>query len=562
VKTTVSKSISRRDAIKTVSTVSTVLLLPSACTDIKSNKQADSQFSHGVASGDPDSSSIVIWTRVSHIDQPIKVNWFIATDKKFKNTIKQGKTTTDSDRDFTVKVIVSDLEPGKQYFYKFEVNGENSPIGRTKTLPIGHVEKLVLAVATCSNYPFGYFNGYDAIANDPTVDLVVHLGDYIYEYAIDGYGGDSGKKINRNHIPAHEILSLDDYRKRHAQYKADVGSRTLHAQHPLIVIWDDHETANNPWMGGAKNHQENEGDWLARREASLQAYYEWLPIRDPIKKEDRKNYWRHYKFGDLASLITLESRHTGRSEQISYNKHLQNITTPQQAETFLHDNVQPEDRNMLSAEMEAFLKNELNASVKEGRRWRIIGNQTVMARSKAPKLDDPIFTAILPKLNSKAKNMLEELTHLGELNLPSDLDTWDGYPAARERFYQIAKDANARDLLVLSGDSHSYWANSLFDQHDKAMGVELGATGISSPRSILGLGEEALQKYDELNAKHNKEINWTDGRHQGFIRLELDHQGAHADFITVSTVKTTDYVTKIVHSVNIHHDNGSLSYGK
>ena len=555
-------TISRREAIKTVSTVSTVLLLPSACTDIKSSKEVKSLFNHGVASGDPDSSSIVIWTRVSDIDQPIKVNWFIATDKKLKNTIKQGKTTTNSDRDFTVKVIVSDLEPGKQYFYKFEVNEENSPIGRTKTLPTGHVEKLVLAVATCSNYPFGYFNGYDAIANDPTVDLVVHLGDYIYEYAIAGYGGESGKKINRNHEPAHEILSLNDYRKRHAQYKADVGSRALHAQHPLIVIWDDHETANNPWMAGAKNHQENEGDWLARREASLQAYYEWLPIRDPIKKEDRKNYWRHYKFGDLASLITLESRHTGRSEQISYKKHLHNLKTSQQAQAFLNDNVEPEERNMLSKEMEAFLKNELSESVKDGRRWRVIGNQTLLARASAPKLDDPIFTEILPNLNPKAKSMLEELTHLGELNLPSDLDTWDGYPAARERFYQIAKDANSRDLLVLTGDSHSYWANSLFDENDKAMGIELGATGISSPRSILGLGEEALEKYDELNASHNKEVNWTDGRHQGFIRLELDHKGAHADFITVSTVKSTSYKTKIAHSVNIHHSNGSLSYGK
>ena len=282
--TTVSTAISRREAIKTVSTASTVLLLPSACSEIKKSKLDNSFFEHGVASGDPDSSSVVIWTRVSHIDKPVNVNWFIATDKKFKNTIKQGKTTTDGDRDFTVKIIVSDLESGKQYFYKFEANEEQSPIGRTKTLPVGHVEKLVFAVATCSNYPFGYFNGYDAIANDPTVDLVVHLGDYIYEYSVDGYGGESGKKINRNHIPSHEILSLDDYRKRHAQYKSDQGSQALHAQHPLIVIWDDHETANNPWMDGAKNHQENEGDWHARREASLQAYYEWLPIHDPIKK--------------------------------------------------------------------------------------------------------------------------------------------------------------------------------------------------------------------------------------------------------------------------------------
>ncbi len=551
--------VSRRDVLKTASVA---VLFPSACANIKIPEQSDTIFSHGVASGDPDISSVVIWTRVSHINQSAKVNWFVATDKKFTNIIKKGKITTDSQRDFTVKVIVTDLELGKRYFYKFEVNKETSPVGKTKTLPVGHVEKLVLAVATCSNYPFGHFNAYDAIANDPSVDLIVHLGDYIYEYGIDGYGGEAGKKINRNHKPIHEILSLDDYRKRHAQYKSDKGSQALHAQHPLVVIWDDHETANNPWMEGAKNHQINEGDWQARREASLQAYYEWLPIRDPIKKEDRKNYWRHYKFGDLASLITLESRHTGRSEQVSYNKHLKQIKTSQQAQAFLQDNVEPEERNMLSKEMEAFLKTELAESVKHGRRWRIIGNQTLIARSTSPKLDDPFFAELTTKLDPKAKKMLEELVHLGEFDLPADLDTWDGYPAARERFYQIANDANARDLLVISGDSHSYWANTLFDRNDLAMGVELGATGISSPRSLLAMGEEALEKYDGLNAGHNKEINWTDGRHQGFIRLELNHHGAHADFITVSNVKSTDYQTQIIHSVNIHHNNDSLSYGK
>ncbi len=554
------KKISRRQAIKTVS--GALLVLPTACSHIPRGKLPDSVFKHGVASGDPDSTSVVIWTRISDTNHSVKVNWSIAIDRNFLKIVKSGQFTTDAQRDYTVKVVVSDLLPGQHYFYKFSLNDHVSPLGRTKTLPIGHVKQVVFAVATCSNFPFGYFNAYDAIANDPTVDLVVHLGDYIYEYGVDGFGGDAGGKIGRNHDPSHEILTLDDYRKRHAQYKTDKGSLAMHARHPLIVIWDDHETANNPWMHGAKNHQANEGSWEARREASLQAYYEWLPIRDPAKAADRKKYWRHYKFGDLASLITLESRHTGRTEQISYDEYLPKLKTKQQAQTFLADVVGADERNMLSAEMEGFLRNELRESIQSKRRWRIIGNQTVLARSLSPKLEGVPFEGLNNTLNLKDKEMLEELVHLGELNLPADLDTWDGYPAARERFYQLAKDVSATDLLVLSGDSHSYWANELYDLNDQAMGVELGATGITSPRSLLALGETTLKKYDELNALHNKEIVWSNGRHRGFIRLKLNHQSGHADFITVSNVKTPIYETQIIYSVNINHKLGTLNYGE
>ncbi|MCF6194012.1 MAG: alkaline phosphatase D family protein [Kangiellaceae bacterium] len=554
------KKISRRQVMKAVS--GALLVIPTACRHIPKVELPDSVFKHGIASGDPDSTSVVIWTRISNTQHSANVNWSIASDKEFLKIVKVGQFATDSHRDYTVKVVVSGLLPGQHYFYKFSFNDDISPVGRTRTLPIGHVKQLVLAIATCSNYPLGHFNACDTIANDPTVDLVVHLGDYIYEYGVDGYGGDAGRTIGRDHIPSHEILSLDDYRKRHAQYKMDRGFLAMHARHPLIVMWDDHETANNPWMEGAKNHQANEGDWEVRREASLQAYYEWLPIRDPIKSADRKKYWRHYKFGDLASLITLESRHTGRSQQISYNEHLPKLKTKQQAQIFLTDVVGSEERNMLSTEMEVFLRSELRESVQSERRWRIVGNQTVLARSLSPKLEGVAFDGLSDTLNPKAKKMLEELVHLGELNLPADLDTWDGYPAARERFYQIAKDEEVKDLLVISGDSHSYWTNALFDIDGHAMGVELGATGVSSPRSIRALGEAALKKYDELNAAHNEEIVWSDGRHQGFIRLQLDHQSGRADFITVSNVKTPIYETKIIHSVNIQHKDGSLSYGK
>jgi alkaline phosphatase D len=552
------KKITRRQAMKIVSGA---VLLPLTGCSTQFEQGNKVVFAHGVASGDPDQSSVVIWTRISGLTKPVMVDWFVATDATFKHVVSNGIFNTDSSRDYTVKIIANDLEPGQTYFYKFAVADTISPTGQTQTLPVGHIEQLVLAITTCSNYPFGYFNAYDAIAKDASVDLVVHLGDYIYEYGVEGFGGEMGQRIVRNHQPAHEILSLDDYRKRHAQYKTDKGSLAMHARHPLVVIWDDHETANNPWMGGAKNHQANEGSWEARRIASLQAYYEWLPVRDPSKASERANYWRHYKFGDLASLITLESRHTGRSKQISYNESLPDIQSDKQAQEFAENVINASDREMLSKEMQHFLKEELNESVSAGRRWRIIGNQSVMAKSIAPNLDDPVLNNLRNKLTVEKQQKLAERTHLGKYSLPSDLDTWSGYPAARERFYDIAKHANVKDLLVISGDSHSCWQNKLFDENGQSMGVELGATGVTSPRSIMeSLGGEVMQRFDEINTANNEEIIWSDGRHLGFIRLEVNHQGASGEYVTVSNVESRTYETQVLRTVNIINQDGLLEY--
>ena len=542
--------------------VSSTALLPAACSQVSDapSSAADVAFLHGVASGDPNSTSVVIWTRVSNASGPTDIDWRVATDVEFQNVIANGMCSTDQNRDHTVKVVVSDLSPGQDYFYQFGVGGRPSPTGRTKTLPTGHVDRLVLAVATCSNYAFGYFNVYEAIAKDADIDLVVHLGDYIYEHGRDDYGGDTGRRIGRNHEPPHEALTLSDYRRRFAQYKTDAGSKAMHARHPLIVIWDDHETANNPWMGGAENHQADEGEWKTRRAASLQAFYEWLPVRDPQEASTRADYWRHYKFGDLASLITLEARHTGRSKQVDIDDYLPGIDSKSDAEEFISKVVYAPGRRLLSEEMEQFLAGELAESVGANRRWRIIGNQSVVARRTAPRLDDPFFATLRDDLDDDAKNMLDGLTKHGEFELPVDLDSWNGYPDARESFYQISRDAGARDLLVLAGDSHSFWQNALYDVAGESMGVELGSTGITSPRSLLDLGQEGLARFDKLNAETNKEVVWTDGRYRGFIRLEIDHDGAHADFVRVTDVESQEYDIRIVRSVDIERFGGTLRY--
>lgn len=549
--------ISRRQAIIGVSST---LLLP-ACSSTRSRRDewSNSVFAHGVASGDPDEQSVVIWTRITTAANTVEVEWQLADDPGFGQIRGSGKLTTGAERDHTVKVIVGGLQPGRAYYYRFVAEGRESPTGQTRTLPTGHVEQLVFAIASCSNFPFGFFNAYEVIAEDDGIDFVVHLGDYIYEYDENGYGGETGRRIGRVHEPRHEIVSLDDYRTRHAQYKSDAGSLAMHARHPLIAIWDDHESANNPWMEGAQNHQPEEGDWGTRRAASLKAWYEWMPVRDPAFGRRPEQYWRHFRFGDLASLITLESRHTGRSEQIEWGD-VSRFVSPAEAQAFYDEVVGADDRNYLSAQMEDFFARSLAESVRAGRRWRIIGNQSVMAKWVMPHLDDPWFDDLLASLEGPARRTLGGYMRLGELGVTGDLDAWGGYPVARERFYRLARNAGAEDLLVISGDSHGYWANALHDDEGRSMGIELGTTGITSPRSVLELGPETLRRFDERMTATNEEIVWTEGRYRGFIRLTVDHDGGRADYVTVTNIESREYDTQVIRSARIATVDGSLRF--
>lgn len=544
--------------------VSSSLLLPAGCSTpaLHGRQAANDVFAHGVASGDPEPSSVVLWTRVSGARGNVAVDWMLASDPDFVSIAASGTTTTDSDRDHTVKVIAEGLEPGAAYYFQFSANDARSPLGRTKTLPSGNLDELVIAVASCSNYQFGFFNAYAAIADDPAVDIVVHLGDYLYEYDENTYGGPIGQRIGRTHQPRHEMVSLQDYRQRHAQYKADPDSLAMHARHPLVATWDDHETTNDPWTGGAQNHQPDEGDWLTRRADSLQAYYEWMPVRDPAPGGSREKLWRHYKFGDLVSLITLESRHTGRSKQIEISDYEDRLSDIEQAGKFYDEVVGAPERKMLSEEMEDFLKVELTESVQSGRRWRVIANQTILANVVAPRLSgDPVFAKAREELAESEQQLLDSLTDFGNLQLAANMDAWDGYPAARERFYRIAKDAEARDLLVITGDTHVFWQNKLADTDGQSMGIELGTSAITSPRGLYQLGSAATQRFDELTAQQNESVEWMDGRFRGYIRLTLNKASANAEFITVSDIESYDYAVQTLRTATVVKANGTLQYG-
>ena len=515
-------------------------------------------FSQGIASGDPTHNGIVLWTRITTEDTS-DVVWQLASDDLFTNILQQGELATVPETDHTIKVEISNLDPGQVYFYRFLVNGITSEPGRTKTLPDGPLEKLGIAVASCSNYPFGYFNAYEEIANDEDIDFVVHLGDYIYEYGSDGWGATQGERFNRSHSPSYEIVSLSDYRERHAQYKSDRASRLMHASHPLIPTWDDHESANNPWTGGAQNHQPNtEGDWSSRREASLRAFFEWMPVRDQPAGLDKEKLWRHFSFGDLATMTTLETRHTGRSMQVSYNEHLEGIKNEIQRDRFLGEVLGNPNRTMLSNEMENFLAKSLTDSVSNQTTWRIIGNQIPIARTHVPDVGHRITSESMG--GEPMPESHTQFSRLGELDLPLYLDTWDGYPAARQKFYKLCRDAGASDLIVLTGDSHAFWANQIYDGSNQPMGVELGTAGITSPGDFENYGPEGAAAFDRLVSEHNREVVWTDCTQRGFVKLILTPESARAEYIIVNTVHSEQYRASVLRRMDIVKRDNSLAF--
>lgn len=533
--------LSRRSTLAGIASAAILSILPRRT--FAHNLTANPVFQHGIASGDPDHDSVVLWTRVAPGRATGKIQWELATDPQFEEIVTNGAVTTDSGRDFTVKVLAGGLRPGAVYYYRFRAGDVLSPVGRTRTIPDGHLSRLGIALASCSNHAFGFFNAYDAIARDPDVEFVLHTGDYIYEYGVDGWGGDVSRKIGRMHEPAHEIISLADYRLRHAQYKRDAGSQAMHAAHPFIACWDDHESANNPWTGGAQNHQpETEGSWKKRRDASIRAYFEWMPVREPAPGRSRMEFWRSYVFGDLATLVTLETRHTARARQIDYADYAKTINSSADAAQLRDKIIGAPGRKLLSPELEGYLSKALHHSVKIGQPWRLIGNPMPIARMIVPDL---VKMGMLPdpEDNPGASLAAKALAWKGKWSLPFYPDTWDGYPWARERLYDLSREAGASDLVFLTGDSHSFWANKLADGQGRPAGLELGTAGVSSPGDFIAseFGTELSQKLDHAFAEYVPEVIWTDNMHQGYVRLELEHGSASASYIAVDTVLSPDF---------------------
>ncbi len=500
---------------------------------------ANGAFRHGVASGDPTTTGVVIWTRITpEKPGPVAVGWGVARDSGFKDVVKRGTVNTAAGRDYTVKVDVTGLEPGQLYYYWFTVGRAASPGGATRTLPATGKADYRMAVVSCSNWPFGFFNAYREIAKRGArgeVDAVIHLGDYIYEYGTNGYGGAIGKELGRNHVPEKECVSLDDYRARYGQYRSDPDLQAAHAIAPWFCTWDDHESANNSYRTGAENHQpETEGDWTARKAAAVQAYLEWMPVRDPVAGRAREAIWRKFDIGELATLFLLESRLVGRGEDLTFDEMFMapDAERPAIADK-LKAKINDPERTMLGFEQEAWLAEELKASTASGRKWQVLGNQVTMAHVKMPDLQRHLPPEKYEKVSQGSKRFWATARYGFEWNL----DSWCGFPQARERLYAAAKDAKAR-LITLAGDTHTAWANELHDNKGQKRGVEFGCTSVTSP----GAGDS--MPFEELNwmmPEANDEVLYYNAFSKGFTLLTLKADQVEAEFVKVSTIKSRDY---------------------
>lgn len=477
-----------------------------------------SGFLHGVASGDPLSDRVILWTRVTPATgkTAIVVDYVVSTDPSFSVTVASGRTKTNPDRDFTVKVDALGLRPNTTYYYRFTAEGATSPVGRTKTLPVGNASQLRMAVVSCSNFAQGYFNAYARIAERADLDMVVHLGDYIYEYGSGQYGS------LRPCEPTTEIITLADYRMRHAQYKRDADSQAMHRQHPLVAIWDDHETANDAWNAGAENHTPGtEGAWPARVTAALQAYYEWMPVRVVNPLNPRRNN-RSYAFGNLVDLVMLEERLGGRSQQVTGT-----IPTPL-GNAFMQTGAFADPtRQLLGADEEAWLFNKLRTSTAK---WKFLGQGVMFAQLKVPGYGLP---------NAQGGGLF------------ANSDQWDGYQPARDRVYEVIKGGNGlpgvNNVVILTGDIHSSWAADLSqdpNNSDVATGgynpvtgegssaVEFVGTSVSSP----GIDTDttgATAAYLKSGNPHFKYINL---HRRGYMLIDANPNRCVCEWWYVDTV--------------------------
>ncbi|PRX46555.1 alkaline phosphatase D [Prauserella shujinwangii] len=475
-------------------------------------------FAHGVASGDPLPGGVVLWTRVTPVADAVpgsgagpevRVRWEMALDEGFRNVVARGAVPTGPARDHTVKVDVTGLAPGTWYWYRFHLGGAASPAGRTRTAPAGDapVDRLRFGVVSCSNLQAGHFSAYRHLARREDLDGVLHLGDYLYEYAPGEY--QARDVVVRPHDPPIEMTTLAHYRRRHAQYKADPDLRALHARVPFVVTWDDHESANDAWSGGAQNHTEGaEGRWLDRRAAAQRAYAEWMPVR----YEPGGRLYRRFTFGALAELSMLDLR-TYRSRQAAHP-----------LDPAIHD----PDRTITGDAQLRWLRDGL---VTSGAQWKLVGNPVMIAPVRFPST-----------LSTEELRALSRLT--GPLTgVPYNVDQWDGYTADRRELFAALRDHGVRDTVFLTGDIHSGWAADLpydpltYPLNRNSVGTELVCTSVTSdnlddilrvPPRTVSLGVEAAVRVA------NPHVRYLDFDSHGFSVLEVAPSRVQMDWFALA----------------------------
>jgi len=444
-------------------------------------------FALGVASGDPLPHGVVLWTRLAPDpndgggmgDKSVPVAWEVASDERFTKPVRQGVAFARPELGHSVHVEVNGLEPNRIYYYRFRAGKAESPTGRTKTLPAygSSVEELSFAFASCQNYEDGYYTAYRHMRGEP-LDFVLHLGDYIYE---------SGFHLFRVRPHAGgRTISLEDYRNRYAQYRSDADLRDAHAAFPWFVTMDDHEVENN-WAGSIPQRDQPIEPFLHRRLAAFQAFYEHMPLRpSSMPRDGGMRLYRRFAYGDLASFHLLDTRQYRDDQANGDGWKAPNARSAAAG------------RTLLGGEQEAWLRDGLSSS---GAVWNVLAQQVFFSKRDG------------------------NLSDAGER---LSMDAWDGYPAARSRLLDFVQDRGVRNLVVLTGDVHSNWANEIKadfdDPRSRSIGVEWVGTSISSS----GDGAERTPDTDAL-LDANPHLKFYNGQ-RGYVACRVTREQWRTDY--------------------------------
>ena len=494
-------------------------------------------FTHGVASGEPGQDSMLFWTRyVPPGGGDVKLRVEVSESIDFAHALG-GETITGPWRDHTAKVTVTGLKPGTRYHYRWIAPDGRQVGGITKTLPQGRPASFRMAIFSCSNIAFGWFNAYAHAALRADLDLAVHLGDYIYEYAPNVYPDATASIAARLPQPMAECLHLADYRLRYASYRSDPDCQALHAALPMLVLADDHEYANDTWEGGAQNHQNDEGDWTTRKLAATQAWREWMPISDEP--------WKAYQIGGLATFFRTDTRALARSRPNDPAALFKNADVPKALAEFRDGAWQADTATMMGSAQEAWLAAALKASVRAGTRWQVTGFGTIMGQTRSP---DGALGWLKPDAPPYARQRVVAGEALGKAGLPFNMDNWGGYPKARERFLKSAQAAGA-NLVVVCGDSHNAWAFDLA-QDGKPAGVEFAGQGVTSAGFEASFAVDPKITAAALVAK-NPELKWCDTSRRGYMALTLTPEKASNDWVFMETVTSSNRTASVGHSATV-----------
>lgn len=565
----------RREFLKVSAMAACTLVVSTGLSGCGSDESNNVTFNHGVASGDPLSDRVIIWTRVTPTQSgtsSIQISYQVATDSAFSHVTNSGSATTTSAQDYTIKIDVQNLSPYTQYYYRFWVGKTYSPVGKAKTLPTSAPQQVKMAVFSCSNYPKGYFNVFSAAAAIADLDVTLHIGDYIYEYGmyvnddftakVPAYATEDAVSIGRA-LPSDnntECITLSDYRKRYALYHTDEGTQAIHAACPMIAVWDDHEIANDSYKAGADNHDVTEGSYDDRVAAAIQAYFEWIPIR-PVAEV--KKIYRSFDFGGLVALHMLETRLCGRDKQLNYADY---YTPSFDAAAFTAD-LTSSSRSMTGSEELSWLQQSLASS---SATWQVLGQQILMGKMNLPA-EILGSVAVLQSDSAtdeqKAAAMSAVTTSISELTvikgrilagdstvtpqeaarvntaLPYNLDAWDGYYYEREVIYASARGLD-KNLVVLAGDTHNGWASNLKDASGNQIGVEFATSSVSSPGMEEYLSITSTAMAQQLEAALTilvDDLEYANLNNRGFLVVTFTQSSAEAQWKYVDSITSKTY---------------------